>query len=131
MYFLTTKAARIIFAVPFGVFSFSHFVKSAEMANIVPPWLPGSVFWVYFTGLVMLAACICIVKKMFITEACLGLAVLLLVFIVTVHIPGLSHETTAQMAMSSLLKDISLTGSALTLAGVYIRTDTRKRNAIQ
>jgi len=123
MHFLTEKVARILFALPFGVFSFFHFVRSMEMTHVVPSWLPGAIFWVYFTGLAMLAACICIATKMFVTEACLGLTLLLIIFVVTVHIPGLSHERTAQMAMAGLLKDVALAGGALALAGIYYRKE--------
>jgi len=70
-------------------------------------WLPGGIFWVYFTGLAMLAACICIVTDKFVAETCLGLAILLVVFIAAIHIPGLMNEGTARMATASLLKDVS------------------------
>ncbi len=50
--------------------------------------------------------------------AALGLAILLLTFIVAVHLPGLGNPAMRDMAMSGLIKDTALLGGALTWAGL-------------
>jgi putative oxidoreductase len=45
------------------------------------------------------------------------LAVLLLIFIATIHIPGLFDEEGWRMALIMLLKDMSLMGGAILIAG--------------
>ena len=113
---LTTTIARILFALPFGIFGMLHFMGAKDMAGMVP--IPGGVIWVYITGTALLAASIAIIANKMGKFASLGLALLLLTFIVTIHIPGLGNEATMQMSMTSLLKDMALMGGALTYAGL-------------
>jgi len=50
--------------------------------------------------------------------ASLLLALMLGVFILTLHLPGVMNEATMQMSIVALLKDIALAGAALTYAGI-------------
>ncbi|MFQ5568319.1 MAG: DoxX family protein [Rhodothermales bacterium] len=115
---LTTTVARILFAVPFGMFGIMHFVFGSDMAGMVPSFIPGGVFWVYLVGVALLAACISILIGKWTQKACLLLALLLMIFVLTIHLPGALDEATRQMAMSSMLKDLGLAGGALILAGI-------------
>ena len=119
---LTGRAAQIIFAVPFGIFGLMHFMNAEGMAMMVPAWMPGSTVWVYLVGFALIAACVAIIAGKMAREAALGLAGLMLVFILTLWIPGLigaSDEAAMAMSMSSLLKDLGLAGGALILAGTF------------
>ena len=94
-------------------------MAGSEMAGYIPSWLPGGVFWVYLTGLALIAACISIIIQKEAKLASLLLALMLGVFILTLHIPGLMNEATMQLSMAALLKDMTLAGAALTYAGIY------------
>jgi len=52
-------------------------------------------------------------------SACFGLALMLLVYIVTVHLPGLSNPAMKMMSMINLLKDTGLMGACLFMAGTF------------
>jgi len=112
---------RIIFAIPFAIFGMMHFMAAGDMAGMVPSWVPGGVFWVYLTGLALVAAAVSLITKKQIYLASLLLAVLLFVFVVTVHLPGMMVENPMmkQMAMGSLMKDMSMAGAALLIAGLF------------
>ncbi|MDF2693757.1 MAG: hypothetical protein K0S65_2140 [Labilithrix sp.] len=86
------------------------------MAGMVP--VPGGVFWIYFTGAALIAGSLGIMTGILGRLAALGLAALLGIFILAIHIPGLSNPQMQQMAMMGLLKDVSLLGGALTWAGL-------------
>jgi len=116
MSLLTGRVAQILFAVPFLMFGVFHFMGAEKMAGMVP--IPGGVFWVYFTGLAMLAAAVSIAIRKYVFWACMGLALLILIFIVTLHMPKLGGEG-GQMTMISMLKDIGLIGGALMLADKF------------
>ena len=118
---LTTTVARILYALPFGIFGLMHFMAGSEMAGYIPSWLPGGVFWVYLTGLALLAACVSIIIQKEARLASLLLALMLGIFVLTLHIPGLMNEATMQMSMSQLLKDVALMGAALTYAGIFAK----------
>ena len=122
---LTTVVARGLFAVPFAVFGALHFVGANAMAAMVP--VPGVVFWVYFTGLALIAGAAGIVTGRLGKWAAFGLAALMLVFVLTVHLPGLGNPQTGQLSMISLLKDLALAGGALTWAGIFDRAREGRR----
>ena len=114
---LTTTVARYFFAIPFAIFGIMHIFNADKMAGMVP--IPGGAFWIYFTGIALVAAAISIISGKLVKYACFGLAALMLVFIITLHIPGLMDPARMQMAMGGLLKDTSLMGASLLLAGMY------------
>ena len=111
------KVGRIMYAIPFGIFGMMHLVMAGNMTGMVPSWVPGGVFWVYVTGMALMAAAISIVSKKHIYLASVLLAVLLGVFVMTIHIPALLGGD--QMAMGGMLKDISLAGGALMIASLF------------
>jgi uncharacterized membrane protein YphA (DoxX/SURF4 family) len=110
--------ARILFAVPFGAFGMSHLFYTRDMAGKLPTWLPGGVFWIYFTGVCLLLACAAFVTRIQGQTAAFCLATFLLVIVFTLHIPALKAGN-LQMAKMNLLKDISLMGGALTYAVIF------------
>jgi len=101
---LTTAVARALYGLPFVVFGLFHFMKGSEMGGYVPAWVPGGVFWVYFTGAAMLAAGIAIIAKKYAYWAGLGLALLLLLYNLTIHLPGMGDEAMSQMHITAFLK---------------------------
>jgi putative oxidoreductase len=110
---------RIVFAIPFAIFGMMHLMMAGNMTGMVPSWVPGGVFWVYVIGMALVAAAVSIISKKQIYLASLLLALLLVVFVMTIHLPGLFNEATMQMAMGGMLKDISLAGGALLIAGLF------------
>ena len=108
---------RIMFAVPFAIFGMMHFMAAGDMVGMVPAWVPGGVFWVYVTGMALMAAAISIISKKQIYLASVLLAILMGVFVMTIHLPAILGGD--QMAMGGMLKDISLAGGALLIAGLY------------
>ena len=111
------NVARIIFAIPFIIFGILHFMNASAMSDMVPSFVPGGVFWVYLTGLAMILAGASIIIQKYTHLASKLLAGLLLVFVLTIHLPNLIGGN--MMAISGLLKDISLAGGALLVASFY------------
>jgi uncharacterized membrane protein YphA (DoxX/SURF4 family) len=119
MTFLTGKLARIIFAIPLAIFGLFHFMNGNEMANLIAAW-PMAAIFVYISGAGLILAAIAIIIDKMARLASLLLALLLLLIIVFVHMPGLGSDDPAmmQMAMTNVLKDISIMGGALIIAGI-------------
>ncbi len=120
-----TTIGRLLFAIPFGVFGIMHFMNGDQMGGLVP--IPGGAFWIYFTGAAMVAAAVAIAANVMGFWASIGLAALLVVYVVFMHAPNLGDEQMGQMAMQSLLKDLALAGGALTWAGLF-RSTARDRS---
>lgn len=111
---------RVLFALPFLIFGLIHFMNAQGMAGIVPSWLPGGIIWIYLTGIIHLLAAIALLIQKYTRLACLLLGLMLLIFVLTVHLPaGLGGD---QMAVSQVLKDAALAGGAFVLASLYPAT---------
>ncbi|HHM01816.1 MAG TPA: DoxX family protein [Caldithrix abyssi] len=115
MNILTGALARYLFALPFGIFGLFHFMNGNAMTGMVP--LPGGIFWVYLTGLALIAACVSILIDKQAKLATLLLGIMLLVFALLVHLPGVLNAETMQASMPNLLKDTALAGAALLYSG--------------
>lgn len=116
---LLSTTGRILFALPFGVIGINHFIVSDFFNGMLTSFIPGGGFMILFTGACLIAACISIILKKYIKLSCLLLALLLLIFILTIHIPQLFEPSKAQFAFMELLKDTALMGGALLIASIY------------
>ena len=124
-----TTLGRILFALPFGILGLNHFLMKSYYLGMISTFVPGGGYTIIITGLALIAACISIIAKKYIQLSCLLLALLLFVFILTIHVPGLFDSTpitilkmdtkVSTLALIELLKDTSLMGGALMIAGIY------------
>lgn len=119
MTFLTHNVSKYLFAAVILIFGLMHFAFGSNMAGIVP--VPGGVFWVYLTGLFLAASAIAIFINKYASLATLLLAILLLSFALSIHLPALLGGD--QMAMTSLLKDLAMAAGAGILSGVFRRQE--------
>lgn len=108
---------RILFALPFALFGINHFLMTDYYLGMLTSFVPLGGYTVLLTGLVMIGVSISIITKKFIRLSTLILAGLLFVFIVTIHIPHLLDGTDKTPIIIALLKDISLMGGSLMIAG--------------
>ena len=111
------KLGRFLFAIPFAAFGLMHLTNAGQMAGMVPGFIPGGVLWVYLTGLGMLAASVSFFIRKQVGLAGQALAGLLILFVATIHIPGLIGGNS--MSMVAVLKDLSLAGGSLIMAQAY------------
>ena len=128
MKYLTT-IGRVLFALPFGIMGLNHFLMTSYYVGMMSTFIPGGGYIIIITGLALIAACISIIAKKYIQLSCLLLALLLFLFIITIHIPGLFDSTqitilnmntrVSTLAFIELMKDASLMGGALMIAGIY------------
>lgn len=112
---------RFVFALPFAVFGLMHLMSANDMAGMVPSFVPGGVFWVYLTGIALIAATVSLVMKKHIYWAGISLAALMIVFVLSIHLPSVIGGN--MMAMVSILKDTSLAGGALLIASLFKDND--------
>lgn len=109
---------RILFALPFGIIGLNHFLISDFFNGMLTSFIPGGGFTILFTGVCLIAAAISIIIKKYIRLSCFLLAAMLLVFILSIHIPQLLEPENAKFAFMQLLKDTSLMGGALMIASM-------------
>lgn len=106
---LATRLAEILFALAMGFFGVLHFMHVDLMSGMIPDYMPGDgTIWIYITGGGLIAAAIAIILNRFKTPACYLLAIMLLIFVFTLHLqPALDGNP------GSLLKDTALAMAAI------------------
>jgi len=116
-----TIIGRILFAIPFGVLGINHFIMHDFYLGTVTSFIPGLGFTLFLVGLALIAASISIILNKFIRLSCGLLAVMLVLFIATIHIPGLfnTDHMKSTMALVELMKDTALLGGSLIIIGIY------------
>ena len=106
---------KYLFAVPFLIFGIFHFMDGQSMAGMVPGFIPGGLFWVYLTGLALIAAAVSIFVDKQVRLAMQLLALMLIIFVLSIHLPATLNDMSAA---PNLLKDIALAGGALLIASL-------------
>jgi len=119
---------RILFAIPFAVFGLNHFLFINFYIGSVSSFIPLGPYTIILTGVFLILASLSIVFNKYVKISTILLAALLLIFILTIHIPGLFDPDPAkwQLALIELLKDSSLMGGSLMVAGMM--TEKEKAN---
>ena len=106
----------LFLAVPMGVFGADHFISPKTIAAMVPSWIPGHFFWVYFCAVGLIAAGLSIVVGRYSTLAATLLGSMLLSFVLLIHIPSLMSEPHDRFALAVLFRDLSFSAGAFALA---------------
>lgn len=118
---ISTKLAIIIFAFIIGFFGANHFLHAKEMAANIPSFLPASKVLVYISGAGFLLAAIAFIIDRYAKIAGYLLALLLLIIVFSIDVPGIIHSTNVQIKMifvTNMLKDAALAMAAILIADI-------------
>jgi uncharacterized membrane protein YphA (DoxX/SURF4 family) len=121
-----TTIGRILFAIPFALFGINHFLMTDYYLGMLTSFVPLGAYTIILTGIMLIAASISIITKKFVKLSTIILAILLFIFIVTIHIPHLLNGSEKTITLIALLKDISLMGGSLMIAGIYSEEEDAK-----
>jgi putative oxidoreductase len=123
-----TTIGRILFAIPFALFGINHFLMLNYYLGMLTSFVPLGAYTIILTGIMLIAASISIITKVLVKFSTLMLAILLFIFIVTIHIPHLFTDADKTVTIIALLKDISLLGGSLMISGIYAEEEKSKKN---
>jgi len=115
-----SRIAVIILAIVLATFGVFHFLHPSNMLVFVPEFLPGGIAWVYVVGIAFILVAIALIVHKQVKLASYLLALMLIVFVLTVHLPNFLHSgdpDMRQQSLVSLLKDSALAVFALYIAG--------------
>lgn len=104
-------------AVSLAIFAAEHFLAAKGMAGIVPKWLPGPMFWVYFFGVALAAAAISFIVWREVQWSAGLLALFFLLVVVTVDLPNLQKGMHDRFFWILTVRETCFAGGALALAG--------------
>ena len=118
---ISTRLAIIIFAFIIGFFGANNILHARDMASNVPSFLPASKIFVYISGTGFLLAAVAFIIDRYAKLAGYLLALLLLIIVFSVDVPGIVHATGIPIKMlwiTNMLKDAALAMAAILIADI-------------
>jgi uncharacterized membrane protein len=108
--------ARVFFAAPLALFGAEHFAAVRGISQVVPPWMPGRLFWTYFVGLCLIAAAFSLVLGKYVRLTATLLAIMFLLFVAMIHLPNVAAQPENRFVWAVAARDLTFAAGACALA---------------
>jgi uncharacterized membrane protein len=121
-----------LLAVPMAVFGAEHFTFTAIVAGMVPSWIPGHLFWTLFVGACLIGSALSIAVRKYAGLAALLLGIMICLFVLLIHIPGIAGAPGTRLLWVVGLRDLAFAGGAFSVAATQAEawsTQARQRLA--
>ena len=110
---------RLFLTIPLAVFGTEHFTNSADIAELVPRWIPAHLFWTYLVGVCLIAAALSITVEIQSPLAATLLGAMFFLFVCLMDIPGVIAEPANRFSWTLALREIAFSGGGLAYAGSH------------
>jgi uncharacterized membrane protein len=107
---------RLFFAIPFAVFGSEHFTATANVASLVPRWIPAPTFWVYLVGFAFICAAVSIAVLVQARLAAALVGVTMLIFVFVMDMPGVVAHPGNRFFWALALRQLAFSGGAFAFA---------------
>jgi uncharacterized membrane protein len=104
-------------AVALAIFAAEHFLAARDLMGIVPPWMPGALFWTYFVGVALLAAAISLIAWRYVRWSASLLTTFFLIIVIIVDLPGLPQQIHQRLFWTLITRETAFAGGTMVLAG--------------
>lgn len=111
-----TRLAIYMLGAVLIIFGIFHFLYPRDLFVYVPLWLVGGIAWAYIVGAAFVLVGLSFLTNQYVKFTSYLLAVLLVFFILSVHLPNFLNagdKDMRQFALINILKDTAITGFAL------------------
>jgi uncharacterized membrane protein len=119
--------AFVFYATPLAVFGAEHLTDAADIAQVIPLWMPARLFWAYFVGVALIAAGLAISAKRYLRLSASLTALMFFLFVVMMHIPGVVGHPQDRFSWAIVIRDSSFGAGALALAGAMTLGSSSER----
>lgn len=115
---------RACFGISLPVFAGLHVVYVDYVASVIPAWIPGPVFWAYFTGAAHLSAGLAVLSGVMARLAATLAGAMYGAWAVILHVPRAIDSLGDRAEVTSLWVAVALCGAAWLVAGSTQRMST-------
>jgi uncharacterized membrane protein len=109
--------ANLCFALPLAVFGALHLFGPQFVKDIVPKYMPGRMFWVYFVGIALIAASVSIATKIAVRWSGLLVGIMMFMFVAMLYLPFALTHLQARLTWTIVFRESSFGGAGWILAG--------------
>ena len=107
---------RLFFAIPMAVFGSEHLTATADIATLVPSWIPAHTFWVYLVGLAFLCAALSVTVLVQGRLAAALVGMTLLIFVFVMDTPAVVADPRNRFFWALALRQLAFSGGAFAFA---------------
>ena len=122
---------RMFFAIPMAVFGSEHFTATANIATLVPRWIPAHTFWVYLVGAGFICAAISIAVLVQARLAAALVGMTMLIFVLVMDLPGTLAHPGNKFFWALALRQLAFSGGAFAFAMSPWSTQPRQPSRAQ
>jgi uncharacterized membrane protein len=108
--------APLFLAFPMAVFGGDHFMVPRGIAQMVPSWIPGHLFWAFFVGIALEAAALSIVLKRYSALAAALFGLMIFLFVLLIHLPNAGANIHDRFRLAVFLRDLSFSAGGFAFA---------------
>jgi uncharacterized membrane protein len=110
--------SNVCFGVPLAVFGALHLFGPQFVKDLVPRYMPGRMFWVYFVGCALIAAGLSIASKIGVRWSGLLVGIMMFMFVAMLYLPSGLRHLHARITWTIVFRESSFGGAAWILAAM-------------
>ncbi|HEY2496726.1 MAG TPA: hypothetical protein VGK24_06640 [Candidatus Angelobacter sp.] len=110
--------ANLCYAAPLAVFGTLHLFGPQFVKDLVPPYMPGRMFWVYFVGCALIAASLSIATKIQVRWSGLLVGIMMFMFVAMLYLPSGLRHLHARITWTIVFRESSFGGAGWLLAAM-------------
>jgi uncharacterized membrane protein len=107
---------RLFFAIPLAVFGSEHFTAAANVAALVPRWIPVPMFWAYLTGIAFICAALSLATLVKARLAAALVGMTMLIFVLSMDMPAVIAQPGNRFSWALALRQLAFSGGAFAFA---------------
>ena len=112
--------SNLCFALPLAVFGALHLFGPQFVQGLVPSYMPGRMFWVYFVGCALIAAALSIATRIGVCWSGLLVGIMMFLFVAMLYLPFALKHLQARITWTIVFREASFGGAGWILAGTAI-----------
>lgn len=112
--------SNLSFAIPLAVFGALHLFGPQFVKDLVPPYMPARMFWVYFVGCALIAASLSIATGIAVRWSGLLFGTMMFLFVAMLYLPSGLRHLNARITWTIVFRESSFGGAAWILAGTAL-----------